>query len=79
MRLPLRHCRSQSQAVGPQVTHNFFPPLLHIRGSHDSLTLGFDYLPESFTEVKETLRFTSLLKDMIMNADEQLDEERCIA
>ena len=63
--------RCRSQVAGPQVTHNFCPTWLQIRGSHD-LLLGFDYLPEQLTELRETFTcFTSLLKDVIKDTDEQ--------
>ena len=36
---------------------------------------GFINLLEQLTELKETVTFTSLLKDMIKDTDEQSDEE----
>ena len=70
------HFRCQSQVVDPQVTHNFSLSWLQIRGSHDFLPLGLDYLLEWLTDSgKHLFRFTSLLKDMIKDTDEQPDEE----
>ena len=51
------HFRCQSQVVGPQATYNFFPTWLQIQGSQDLLLLGFNYLPEQPTELKETLTY----------------------
>lgn len=67
--------KCQTAVVGPQVTHNFHQTWLQTRGSHDLLPLGFDYLLEQVRELKETLRFTSLLKDMAKVTDEQSDTE----
>lgn len=70
------HFRCQLQVVDPQVTHNFSLSWLQIRGSHDFLPLGFDYLLQWLTDSgKHLFRFTSLLKDMIKDPDEQPDEE----
>lgn len=40
-------------------------------------SLGFMNLIEQLPELRETLMFTSLLKNMIKETDEQLDEEMC--
>ena len=67
--------KCQTAVVGPQVTHNFHQRWLQTRGSHDLLPLEFDYLLEQVRELKETLRSTSLLKDMVKVTDEQSDTE----
>lgn len=41
------------QVVSSQVTHNFCSTWLQIRGSHEP-PLGFDYLQEQFTKLRET-------------------------
>ena len=48
---PLHYCRCQSQAVGPQVTHNL---CCKLGGSHDPL-FGFDNFLEWLTELRETV------------------------
>ena len=67
------HFRCQSQVVGPQVTLNFCPTWLHIRGSHDPLFMfGSINLLERLTELRQTLTYIyNLLKDMIKDTDEQ--------
>ena len=63
--------RCQSQVASAQIIHNFCPTWLQVRQSHD-LLLGFYYLQEQLTELRETFTcFTSLLKDVIKNTDEQ--------
>ena len=47
--------------------------LLQIGVSHNAF-LGFNWL-EQLKELRETLMFSSLLKDVIKDTDEQLDEE----
>ena len=51
------HFRFQSQVVGPQETHNFCLTWLQIRVSQHLLPLGFDYLLEQLTELRETLTY----------------------
>ena len=67
--------KCQTAVVGPQVTHNFHQMWLQTRGFHNLLPLGFAYLLEQVRELKETLRFTSLLKDMVKVTDEQSETE----
>ena len=70
------HFRSQLQVVGLQVTHNFCPSWLQIGGSQGLPTLGFHYLSSSSQNSrKHLLIFTSVLKDMTKDMDEQPHEE----
>ena len=59
----LRDCpcfRRQSQVMGPLVTHNFCPTWLQIRGPPNHL-LGFHYLLEKLTELRETFAYVCKL------------------
>ena len=51
------------------------PTWTEVSGLHDPFLLGSIKLLEWLTELKETLTFSSLLKDVIKDTDEQLDEE----
>ena len=50
---PYPHFRSQMQAVGPQLTHNFSLTWLYIGESHNFL-LGSHHLLEQFMALRET-------------------------
>ena len=58
-----------------QATHNFCPTWLQTRYSHDFFPFGFDYLLEWLTELRKILTFTSLLKDIVRDTDQQQDDE----
>ena len=64
------HFRCQLQRLGSWVTNNFCLTWLEIR---DSLDLS--NLIKHLTELRETFMFTSLLKNMIEDIDEQPDEQ----
>lgn len=73
--------RAQSYEIAPpfggQLQVIGYPQLLFDltrRGFRDLLPLGFNDVPEQLTELRETRPFTSLLKDMIKDTDEQPDE-----
>ena len=75
--------RAQSYEIAPpfggQLQVIGYPQLLFDltrRGFRDLLLLGFNDVPEQLTELRETRPFTSLLKDMIKDTDEQPDEVR---
>lgn len=63
---PLRMPITRSRSPG---SHNFCPTRLQIRGSHDLLPLGFNYFLEQLTELRGTLTFTSLLRDLMKETD----------
>ena len=70
------HFRCHSRTVGPQVTHNYCPTWLQVRGLRDLLPTGFDDLLEWLTELRKYLStFTSLLKDTVKETDERPREE----
>ena len=74
MRLPHAHFRCQWQGVGPQVTHNFCPTWLQIRGSHNPL-LGPVNLLERLTELPEThLPVCYTIRDRIKDTDNSQTE-----
>ena len=68
------HFRCQLQIDGSHITQTSVSLGLQAGGSHDLLPLGFDSLLEWLAERRETLIFTSLLKTMIKDTDEQPDE-----
>ena len=75
--------RAQSYEIVPpfggQLQVIGYPQLLFDltrRGFRDLLPLGFNCVLKQLTELRKTHPFTSLLKDMIKDTDEQPDEAR---
>lgn len=60
--------------VGPQVSPNSRLVWLQTGVSYNLSSSSINW-PEWFTELRETLAFTSLLKNVIKDRDESLDKE----
>lgn len=73
--LSLTRLSITSSIIDPQVTQNFCLTWLQIRGSHDLLLFGFDYLLEQLKEPGKHILIKDLIKDM-MNSHTERSIER---